>query len=256
MAVADPMNRRGLGLVLLLSIGCVGYAQPTDPQIDAWSRSLEAAQRSFDDSALDRLIQEAKRIADQSPERFEVQHLLSRVYLVRCDLRRFKRKTYDLSRKEDKALRKEQEELAKGGAVYAERAVALEPDSSEAHRVLGELWIHQITGPISGIRFGPKGKDSIEKAIQLDPQNLEARRALGLMYLYNPPFNGGDKDKAAETFDQLSEAGGGDRCYVLAARAYLEKEDPARARPRLQKALELNPDNLEAEFLLKELTID
>jgi len=227
--------------------------QVSDNQLADWNRRLDEAQRTFDDSTLDRLIEEVKPLADQAVKQFEVQQLLSQVYLVRCDLRRFKRKSYEVSRKEDKALRNQQEELAKRGMVYSERAVALQPNSSEAHRVMGELWIHEITGPISGIRFGPKGKDEIEKAIQLDPQNLEARRALGLMYLYNPPFNGGDKDKAAETFDQLSEAGGGDRCYVLAARAYIEKDDPNRALIRLKRALELNPENLEAKTLLEQV---
>jgi tetratricopeptide (TPR) repeat protein len=230
----------------------VVHAQLKEGNLEEWNTRLEEAQRTFDDSALDRLITAITPTADSSLADFETQLLLSKVYLVRCDLRRFKRKTYEISKAENKSLREQQEELAKRGMVYAERAIALRPNSSEAHRVTGELWIHQITGPLTGFRFGPNGKDSIEKAIQLDPKNLEARRALGLMYLYNPPFNGGDKEKAAKTFDELSEAGGGDRCYVLAARAYLEKNDINAARSRLKRALELNPENVEAKKLLQD----
>ncbi|MCA9409999.1 MAG: hypothetical protein KC931_06240 [Candidatus Omnitrophica bacterium] len=241
-------------LILSLSVlAQCAIAQVPENRIEDWNARLEKAQETFDDGELSRLIDEILPLANQATTQFEVQYLLSKVYLDRCDLRRFKRKTYDVDRKENKILRNQQEELSQRGMVFADRAVALRPNSSEAHRVKGELWIHQITGPISGIRFGPKGKESIEKAIELDPRNLEARRALGLMYLYNPPFNGGDKDKAAETFDELSQAGAGDRCYVLAARAYLEKDEPQKAAIRLKKALELNPANIEAKQLLEDI---
>ena len=240
-------------LVLLIGLLPIAQGQNTGNANTEWENRLKKAQQTFNDAELDRLIAENTPAADQKPDDFELQLLLAKVYLDRCDLRRFKRKTFDLERKEDKSLRNQQEELSQRGMVYGERATKLRPTSSEANRVVGELWIHQITGPITGLRFGPKGKSFIERAIELDAKNLEARRALGLMYLYNPPFNGGDKDKAAETFDQIAATGGDDRCYVLSARAYIKKDDPATAAQRLQKALEINPENVEATTLLKQL---
>jgi TPR repeat protein len=245
-----------LPLLLIIVCSSVGLGATSSDRNKEWENRLTKARQTFDDAELDRLATEIAPVAEQRPDNLETQLLLAKVYLERCDLRRFKRKTFHLDRKEDKALRDQQETLSKQGMVYGSRATKLRPTSSEANRVVGELWIHQITGPISGLRFGPKGKSFIERAIELDKKNLEARRALGLMYLYNPPFNGGDKDKAAETFDQIASAGGDDRCYVLAARAYIKKDDPTTAAQRIKKGLEINPTNLEAIALLRQIQLD
>jgi len=225
---------------------------PDRTQADMEARYKNAV-RNFDDHALADLIREATGVLQQKPNDYTTNLLVAKCYLARCDLRRSKRKTYDLKRSLGKSLRRQQAEMAETGLKYAEKAVEAEGKSSEAYRVEGELTIHRISGPIAGFRYGPKGKALIEKALELDPSNLEARRAIGLMYLYNPPFNGGNKKKAAETFDEVIKSGGDDRAYVLAARAYLKLKEKEIARERLTKALELNPRNLEAKALFMKL---
>lgn len=219
----------------------------------SYEARLEEAVRSFDDSAIVNLLTEANAYFAGRPDDFEGQLLLAKCCLARADLRRFRRKTYDLERSEDKRLRNEQADLSDQGLVFAERAKQLRPDSSEAYRVAGELLIHHITGPIAGLRYGPKGKNYLDKACELGPDNLEAKRAFALMYLYNPPINGGDSNKAAEEFDEVVRLGGDDRACVLAARAYLKLDDKERAKVRLEGALRMNPNNLEAKELLDRL---
>jgi Tfp pilus assembly protein PilF len=215
-------------------------------------RRLIAAVRSFNDEELVRLIEETGAYLANTRPVANDQLLPARMHLARCDLRRYMRKTFELERKRDKELREEQANLAKTGLTYAQASLALDPNASEGHRVAGELYIHQITGPITGFRFGPKGQQEINKALELNPNNVEARRAIGLMYLYNPPINGGDPPLAATTFDQAIQLGGDDRAYVLAARAYLKLENLPLARTRLEKALQVNPRNREAQELIKQ----
>lgn len=226
-------------------------SQPTS--LDACERRLSEAIRTFNDTELVKILEECQPKLSSRTTDFRAQIFIAKCYLARCDLRRFMRKTYDLERKRDKELREEDAVLGEIGVPFAERATTLDPGSSEAFRVLGELYIHQITGPITGFRFGPKGKQNIEKALELDPKNHEAKRAIGLMYLYNPPINGGDTQLAAQTFDQAIQLGGDDRAYVLSARAYIKLEDKPAAVQRLNKALSLNPSNLEAKALLEKI---
>jgi uncharacterized protein HemY len=64
------------------------------------------------------------------------------------------------------------------------------------------------------------------------------------MYLNNPPINGGDLDKAVETFTLCAEQGGDrDVHHALLAQAWIKKRRPERARLEVLKALERNPRN-------------
>jgi Flp pilus assembly protein TadD len=220
--------------------------------MESLDQRLSQAVRDFDDGALVKITEEAEALPG-IPGSARGELFLAKCFLARCDLRRFMRKTYVLERKRDKELRKEDATLAEAGLVHAEAALSLEPRSSECHRVTGELHIHQITGPIAGFRYGPKGRQHIEQALEIDPKNAEARRAIGLMYLYNPAINGGDPKKAAATFDQAIQLGGDDRAYVLAGRAYRKIEDIETAKKRFQAALDTNPGNREAKELLSQL---
>lgn len=220
--------------------------------MESLDQLLTQAVRNFDDGSLAKISEEAEA-SPGVPGSAKGELFLAKCYLARCDLRRFMRKTYELERKRDKELRKEDATLAEAGLVHAEAALSLDPRSSECHRVTGELHIHQITGPIAGFRYGPKGRQHIEQALEIDPKNAEARRAIGLMYLYNPAINGGDPKKAAETFDQAIQLGADDRAYVLAGRAYRKIEDSETAKKRFQAALDKNPVNREAKELLLQL---
>src|SRR3989454_1784358 len=84
----------------------------------------------------------------------------------------------------DKQLLKE---AAKAGVDAAEQAVKLNPNSSEAHRLLGnllgELIPHVFAG---GERYGPRSTKENEKAIGLDPRNSNAFVAPATNYFFSP----------------------------------------------------------------------
>jgi tetratricopeptide (TPR) repeat protein len=159
--------------------------------------------------------------------------------------------------KTDEQLQREEAELATAGLVYAERAVELamtDSETSRAHRAMGELYSHQITGMISGMRNGPKAKVHIELALDLTPDDPECMRAIALMYLHNPPISGGDVPRAIETFSACAALAPESDVYpVLLAMAYRKSNEPAKAREAASHALKLNPKNRDAQAILDAL---
>ncbi len=66
-------------------------------------------------------------------------------------------------------------QAAKEGLSTAERAVALNQQSSEAHQLVGEL-LNQLIPHVfgGGMRYGKRAADEMDKAIQLNPKNPRA----------------------------------------------------------------------------------
>lgn len=88
-------------------------------------------------------------------------------------------------------------QAATAGLTAAERAVALNPQSSEAHQLVGELFSHLIPHVFGGgMRYGKRSADAMDKAIQLDPANQQAYTSRAVSYYYTPVAFGGGKDKA------------------------------------------------------------
>jgi hypothetical protein len=86
---------------------------------------------------------------------------------------------------------------AQDGVDAANKAVALNDKSSEAHRLEGELLGALIPHVFAGgMRFGPLSSKQLDRAIELDPRNANALVARGVNYFYTPPAFGGGHDKA------------------------------------------------------------
>jgi tetratricopeptide (TPR) repeat protein len=88
-------------------------------------------------------------------------------------------------------------QAAEDGVAAAEKAAALNPNSSEAHRLkgnaLGELIPHVFAG---GMRYGRRSTAELDKAIELDPNNENAYVARATAYFFTPAAFGGSRDKA------------------------------------------------------------
>jgi tetratricopeptide (TPR) repeat protein len=138
-------------------------------------------------------------------------------------------------------------QASQDGVAAAERAVKLNVESSEAHRLvgtlLGELIPHVMAG---GMRYGPRSTQEIEKAMQLDPRNANAYVARGNAYFFTPKAFGGDKDKAIDTWNKaIAIAPGSDAAqtaHILLARAYKSLGKPDDATKQIDEALKINPD--------------
>jgi hypothetical protein len=90
--------------------------------------------------------------------------------------------------KDDKLMK----QAAEAGVAAAEKAVALNRNSSEAHRIkgdaLGELNPHVFAG---GMRYGRRSTAELGKAIELDPGNANAYIGRAIAYFFTPAAFGG-----------------------------------------------------------------
>jgi tetratricopeptide (TPR) repeat protein len=90
-------------------------------------------------------------------------------------------------------------QAAEGGLIAAEKAIELNPNSSEAHRIegdaLGELIPHVFAG---GVRYGRRATADLDKAIELDRSNTNAYIGRAIAYFFTPSAFGGSHDKAME----------------------------------------------------------
>jgi hypothetical protein len=208
---------------------------------------MDEAIFSNDDKAIQAALQQVLDALEGDSSSHALHITAAKGYLARADLLRVDRQTGSVPPAKVASMRDQQAAWGEAGAGHASKAKALardKPEKSEAYRLAGECTVHRISGPISGIRHGPTAKSDIEFAVAQDPANWEAQRALGLMYLNNPPINGGDLDKAVETFTLCAEQGGDrDVHHALLAQAWIKKRRPERARLEVLKALERNPRN-------------
>jgi tetratricopeptide (TPR) repeat protein len=92
-------------------------------------------------------------------------------------------------------------------ADLLEKAVAQNPNSSEAHLRLGQAYGNQaqkasIFGKAS---LAKKTQGEFEKAVDLDGNNLEARLGLVQFYKMAPGIMGGSDDKAVEQANEIKK---------------------------------------------------
>ena len=93
----------------------------------------------------------------------------------------------------------EQNDASKAVALF-EKAIALEPRSSEYHDWLGRAYGTQAENAsvLKQPFLAKKTRSAWEKAIALDPDNITAREDIIQYYLLAPGFLGGSKDKAKQ----------------------------------------------------------
>lgn len=238
-----------------IAIACLGWTL-------AWSdaspyQDVVAAREAFDTDAFASAHERVVALAGAHLDDFEAQQEAAESFLLWATRIRNERHTRPTDSKTDEQLQRDEAELATAGLAYAERAVELattDAETSRAHRATGELYSHQITGMVSGMRNGPKAKLHIEKALDLAPDDPECMRAIALMFLHNPPISGGDVPRAIETFTACAARAPESDIYpVLLAMAYRKAKDPAKAREAASHALELNPKNQDAQAILDAL---
>jgi tetratricopeptide (TPR) repeat protein len=135
-------------------------------------------------------------------------------------------------------------QAATDGIAAAEKAAVLNPKSSEAHRLVGDLlgWLipHVFGG---GMRYGKRSADEMDKAIELDPKNADAHVSRAISYYYTPEAFGGGKDKAFELLRKAVELDPrADTPHVWLAMFLLEAHQKQKALSEILRAREINPD--------------
>jgi tetratricopeptide (TPR) repeat protein len=153
---------------------------------------------------------------------------------------------------DDKLMKK----AAEGGVAAAEKAVELNPNSSEAHRIegdaLGELIPHVFAG---GMRYGRRSTAELDKAIELDPRNTSAYIGRAIAYFFTPASFGGSRDKAMEMLKKAIELDpSSDTAHIWLAQVYLAKGQRAEALREINEARRLDPERVFATYVYNTVT--
>lgn len=145
---------------------------------------------------------------------------------------------------------------AQAGVDAANKAVALNDKSSEAHRLHGELLGEMIPHVfVGGVRYGPLSSKQLDKAIELDPRNANAYVARGVNYFYTPPAFGGGHDKAIAMLNKAIEVDStSDTAHLWLAFIYLETENFDASFQEITESRRINSDRSFTNHLYEKIT--
>lgn len=146
-------------------------------------------------------------------------------------------------------------QAAEEGVTAAEKAVELDPRSSEAHQLLGDL-LNQLIPHVfgGGMRYGKRATDAMYKAIELDPRNVHAYVSRAISYYYTPDSFGGGKIKAIQMLKKaLQIKPDEDTPHIWLALFYLDAGQTDDALREISKARTLNPDRVFSHYVYKQV---
>ena len=198
---------------------------------------LQTARDRQDKAALDKMVAELRAAADKQPNDAKAQYQLALAHSFAAEVALEMR---------DKVRGRE---MAEAGIKAAEKAVSLNGNTSEYHRILGTLCGQMVSSNgIAGLRYGKCALASVNKAIELDPKSSEAYLSHGVGNYYLPPALGGGMQLAIKDFEKAIELNPKSADAYLWLGLALRKENrPAEARKAFAKSIELNPNRLWAK---------
>jgi len=137
----------------------------------------------------------------------------------------------------------------RAGIPAAERAVALDPNSAEYHRLLGALCGQAVPADLSlALRYGGRARDELDRAIRLAPADSDAYLSRGVGKLYLPKPLGGGPEAALEDLRKAVELNPrSDQAHLWLGVALRRANRPAEARAALLQAVKLNPNRVWAK---------
>ena len=208
---------RGSNLVFAtLLLAGTGLAAPNVKH----DEGLEEARRAFDASDYSKAIQMLQAAAAKEPANADIQLLLAKSYL-------------ELQEHDD--------------AIHsAEKAVALDPQSSIYHEWLGRAYGEKAdhAGWFSAISLAKKTHKEFETAVDLDAKNFSAQQALIEFDCSAPGMVGGGEDKAQPHIKELMELDAAEGHYA-AGNCRRQKKDFAVADEEFTKSLDSQPKSPE-----------
>jgi tetratricopeptide (TPR) repeat protein len=138
--------------------------------------------------------------------------------------------------------------------TYAEMAVRFDPKASAYHRELGLAYMHQVetSSMFKAIGMMRKSRAELDSALAIapnDPNNLFEKMDF---LLQAPGIAGGDKTQAGEVAKELLKVDPA-RGYLALARIAWKEKEFGKLLSLYQKAVEVNPNNYEAQVALANL---
>jgi tetratricopeptide (TPR) repeat protein len=207
----------------------------------AGTDELLKARDAQDRAALDRLAQSYAAAAQKAPQDADANYKSALAYSYSAEV---------ATEMRDKS---KAGSAGEAGIKAAEKAIALNGNKAEYHRILGTLCGQVIPGNILlAMKYGHCALDEVNKAIQLDGKSAEAYLSRGVGNYYLPPSFGGGTDPAIRDFEKaiqmdpkLADA------YLWLGVAYRKAGRNADAHKALETAVKLNPARVWAKQQLE-----
>lgn len=225
-------------LALIFSLSALGsaYAQKSAEHPDV------VAARSARDRALVKdlqLLVEKARQQAAATKRFDAYTRLALFNLWLCEA---------IEVRDEKELFRK---VAQDGVAAAEKAVALNPRSSQAQWLLGDL-LSQLVPHVygGGMRYGQRAAKALDRAIKLNPKNTDAYVSRAISYYYTPESFGGGKSKAFDLLKKAVESDpAADSPHIWLAWFQLDSGQKEEAMKEINLALKANPDRAFTKFV-------
>lgn len=187
------------------------------------SDAAEAGRRAYEKSDYTKAVEELQAAAAKEPQNGEIQLLLTKSLL----------------------------ELGEHNAAIgsAERAVAIDPQSSVYHQWLGRAYGEKADHSSMFTALGLAGKThkEFETAVQLDERNYSARQDLIEFDCSAPSMVGGGEDKAKPEIAKLESMDASEWHYAE-GNCRRQKKDFAGADAEFQLALESHPKSADSIY--------
>jgi tetratricopeptide (TPR) repeat protein len=145
------------------------------------------------------------------------------------------------------------QKAAEAGIVAAERAVALQGNVAEHHRILGTLCGQAVPASVLlAVKYAKCASASIHKALELDPKSSMAYVGQGVGNYYLPVALGGGVELAIRDFQKAVQLDPkSPEAYLWLGIASRKAGRNAEARAALQKAVDLGPERVWARKQLE-----
>jgi tetratricopeptide (TPR) repeat protein len=207
------------------------------PQADKLPEKLEAARNRQDRAFLEQAVRDLKAAAAKNNGDAGSHYRLAQgeSYLAEVAL----------ELKDKDAAKNAAEE----GIKAAERAVELQPQVAENHRILGTLCGQVVPAQVLlALKYGKCARSSIDRAIELDPKSSKAHLSRGIGNYYLPEAFGGGVELAVRDFRKAIELDSKSAdAYLWLGIALRKLNHNAEARKEIAKSLELNPSRIWAK---------
>jgi tetratricopeptide (TPR) repeat protein len=185
--------------------------------------TLEAGRRAYENGDYAKAVLELQMAAAKEPQNGDIQLLLTKSYLE--------------LQERDAAI------------TSAERAVAIDPQSSVFHEWLGRAYGEKAdhASMFTAPGLARKTHREFEIAVRLDEKNFAARQALIEFDCAAPGLVGGGEEKAKPEIEKLQSMDAAEWHYAL-GNCRRQKKDFADADAEFQLALESHPQSAELIF--------
>jgi tetratricopeptide (TPR) repeat protein len=185
--------------------------------------ALEAGRRAYENGDYAKAVLELQAAAAKEPQNGDIQLLLTKSYLE--------------LQERDAAI------------TSAERAVAIDPQSSVFHEWLGRAYGEKAdhASMFTAPGLARKTHREFEIAVRLDEKNFAARQALIEFDCAAPGLVGGGEEKAKPEIEKLQSMDAAEWHYAL-GNCRRQKKDFADADAEFQLALESHPQSAELIF--------